>query len=100
MSFFYGSSDAETCLADLGGLQGELAIAGRWVSTGPPMVLDLVELHETPGTFDSAYGDNRDLVLSVGWFVGQITKPVLAQHRPHVDYIPSGSGVHLLQDDG
>lgn len=89
ISFFYGSTDAETCLAELRGLQGELAIVGRWSSNRPLIILDLVELPETPSIFDLVYGDIRDLVLFTRWFVGQITKPVLAHDRPQVDYIPS-----------
>lgn len=89
ISFFYGSTDAETCLAELRGLQGELAIVGRWSSNRPLTILDLVDLPATPSIFDWIYGDIHDLVLFARWFVGQITKPVLAHDRPQVDYIPS-----------
>jgi hypothetical protein len=42
--FFYGSGEAETCLAELHGLQGEFASVGRWLTTQPFSVLDLVDL--------------------------------------------------------
>lgn len=89
ISFFYGSTDTETCLAELRGLQGELAIVGRWRSNRRLIILDLANLPETPSFFDPIDGDIHHLVLFARSFVGQITKPVLAHDRPQVDYIPS-----------
>jgi hypothetical protein len=89
ISFFYGSGEAETCLAELRGLQGELATVGRWRTTQPFTVLDLVDLPETPSIFDPLYGEIRDLFVFARWFVGEITRPVLAHDRPSVDYVAS-----------
>ena len=89
ISFFYASMDAATCLAELRGRRGEVATVGEWRPERLLVVLDLADRPTTPGVFDSLYGDVRELALFTSWFVGQITKPILAHHRPEVDYIPS-----------
>jgi hypothetical protein len=97
ISFFYGSADVETCLAEIRGLSGELATVGRWRIKTPLVVLDLMDLPEVPSVFDSLYGDIRDLVGFIQWFVGEITRPVLAHDRPSVDYVPSQAVAEFIR---
>jgi hypothetical protein len=89
IAFFYAAADEKTALAELRGLDGEIATVAQWVTSRHTHVLDLVRLREVPSIFDREHAGLRPELRFLHRFSDEISKPVRAHDNPHVDYVPT-----------
>lgn len=90
ISYFYGSSDIETAVAEIAGHGVEpLAVVGRFVTTRDLSVLDLTSPPSMPSHFDRGRRREHKILSFLGSFVTAITAPVIPDGRQHVEYVPT-----------
>ncbi len=89
ISFFYGAQDEETALAEVRGLDGEVATVARWVTARESHIIDLARFKETPSIFDSENSRLRSEFKFVRQFSREIYKPLRSYDNPDVDYVPT-----------
>ncbi len=87
--FFYGAHDEKTALAELQGLDGEVATVARWCSPRDSYIVDLASLVPVPSIFDSEPYAPRHQMLFLHRFAEEISKPMRAHDNPEVDYVPT-----------
>jgi hypothetical protein len=90
ISYFYGSSDIETAVAEIAGHGVQpLAVVGRFVTTRDLYVLDLTAPPSMPSHFDRGRRREHRMLSFLGSFVAAITAPVIPDGRQHVEYVPT-----------
>lgn len=90
IALFYGSSDAETAVAEIAGHGVDpLGVVGRFATTRDLTVLDLTVRPSLPSPFDQARRREYRMLSFLGSFVGAITAPVIPDGRQHVEYVPT-----------
>lgn len=91
MAYFYGAQDAATCLAELRGVDGEVATVAGWTTSRHSYVvaLDLEAFVEVPSLFDPDRADQREAIMFLHQFAKAISQPVRAHDMPEIDYVPT-----------
>jgi RES domain len=103
ISFFYAALDQETCLAELRGVDGEMATVARWVTQRPCWVVNLDFVPDLPSIFDPDGAPLRSSIIFLQSFTEEIRHPVRAHDNPAVDYVPTQAVAeyirHVLKSD-
>jgi hypothetical protein len=91
---FYGASDRETCLAELGYAPpqtNEACTAGVFKTAREFSVLDLTKIPPVPGMFEpnEELAAQRPTLVFLQGFQRDISKPIVKDDRAHVEYVPT-----------
>ena len=89
IAMFYGATDEATALAELRGIEGEVATVGEWVTAKESHIIDFCRLSQVPSIFCDEDAERRPYLRFVRRFVQEITRPVLAHDKPAIDYVPT-----------
>lgn len=89
ISFFYSALDDETALAELRGVDGEMATIVTWRLPDSTAVVDLVALGDVPSLFDEKRARLRGAFGFLQRFAEEVSSPVRAHDNPAVDYVPT-----------
>jgi hypothetical protein len=87
--YFYGATDERTALAELRGLDGEVATVAFWMTRRDTFIVDLARLPEVPSIFDHEQAALRSERRFLHGFAREISKPMRAHDNPAVDYVPT-----------
>jgi hypothetical protein len=87
--YYYGAADEQTALAEVRGLDGDVATVARWITVRDSFVLDLTRLPLLPSIFDAERAHLRSELKFVERFATDIAKPIRAHDNPEVDYVPT-----------
>jgi hypothetical protein len=89
ISFFYAACDEPTALAELRGVDGEIATTADWLTRRDCFIVDLAQIPRLPSIFDEVLSHMRPTIRFLGRFVQEISRPVRAHDDPAVDYVPT-----------
>jgi hypothetical protein len=87
--FFYGAHDERTALAELRGLDGEVATVASWRTVRDSYIVDLAGLVPVPSIFDHQPYASRPEMRFLHRFAVEISKPMRAHDNPDVDFVPT-----------
>jgi len=89
---FYGAEDPETAIEEIQAVptpeSGAYWSAGEFALSGDSLVLDLATMPDPPSIFDSKRALRRPLYFLAD-FATDISKPLGAPGREHIDYVPT-----------
>lgn len=89
---FYGAEDPETAIEEIRAVptpeSGAYWSAGEFALSGDCLVLDLATMPDPPSIFDSERALRRPLYFLAD-FATDISKPLGAPGREHIDYVPT-----------
>ncbi len=89
---FYGAERLDTALAEVQGSKHDQRpgwSAGRFATTRACPILDLVRLDEPPSLFDPERRHLRRPLMFFHDFASEISRPLEANSREHIDYVPT-----------
>lgn len=97
---FYGARDEATARLEMGAPpSGERAVVGRWVPTRPLHVLDLTELPPAPSFYDVERADERQALMFLEHFAGEVSQPLEAGADAMVAYRPTQAFTARARED-
>jgi hypothetical protein len=82
---FYGAGDAETAIAETGGI----VTVGAFDTVKALTVLDLYNVPPFPSLFDRSRRHLRGLHLFLRDFVTDLSRPIVKDGREHIEYVPT-----------
>jgi hypothetical protein len=90
ISMFYGASDLDTVIAEIGAHSpfGH-AVTGEFQTTQELDVIDLSRLPGLPSPFDTENAKLYHLIKFLESFVTDLTLPIDLDGREHIDYVPT-----------
>lgn len=89
ISYLYLAFEPETAFAEvLSGPPCKVAVA-RFETICELNILDLTKLPDNPSIFDAARSDEREAILFLYHFIGEISQPVRKNGGEHISYVPS-----------
>lgn len=90
MPAFYGCSDLETALAEVGDDGTAPAwSAGHFKISEDCLILDLVDIEEPPSLFDRERGHLARPLMFFRQFAEEVSKPLEPGNREQIDYVPT-----------
>jgi hypothetical protein len=92
ISMFYGATDIETAVAEIGAHSSySWAVVGEFKTTAGLRVVDLSNLPDLPSIFDSDEQSKvrYDELSFLRNFVEDLTLPIVLDGREHIDYVPT-----------
>ena len=90
VALFYGSSDIETVAAEIArGDTRSIAVIGEFKTTEPLYILDFTAAPVQFSPFSVEYRAANVVGSFLEHFADQISKPVIADGREHIDYAPT-----------
>lgn len=92
---FYGAETRALAIAEV---RNKRVSIGRFETTRPIHVVDLVDLPAVPGFFSEVSRPSRQYLSFLRAFSREIAKPVPRDDRVHVDYVPTQVFTEFLRD--
>lgn len=92
---FYGAETRALAVAEV---RNQKVSLGRFETTRPIRLLDLVDLPPVPGFFSDASREKRQYLAFLRSFAREIAKPVPRDDRVHVEYVPTQVFTEFLRD--
>ncbi|WP_418005846.1 RES domain-containing protein [Mycobacterium sp. PDNC021] len=90
ISMFYGSTDRETAIAEVGAHSSQSwVVTGEFTPAREIRLIDLTQLPAVPSIFDSGRRPQFHAIRFLHRFVEDITLPVELDGREHIDYVPT-----------
>lgn len=92
ISMFYGATDIETTVAEIGAHSSySWAVVGEFKATKGLRVVDLSNLPDLPSIFEfnEKARANYDNIAFLRSFVRDLTLPIVLDGREHIDYVPT-----------
>jgi hypothetical protein len=88
---FYGAEDLETVIDEIRTVAGSNTYwsAGEFATSRDCLLLDLATMPEPPSIFDAENRALRRPLFFLAAFADDISKPLGAQGREHIDYVPT-----------
>jgi hypothetical protein len=88
---FYGAEDLDTAIDEIRTVTGSRAYwsAGEFTTSRDCILLDLATMPEPPSIFDAERRRLRRPLYFLAAFAEEISKPLGAQGREHIDYVPT-----------
>ncbi len=101
---FYGSSDRDTAVAELGHSQKAMATVAEFETLRELRVMDLNHIPPVPSLFDEMNASERPAFLFLRNFAAAISQPIAGDGREHIDYVPTQVVTdyfrRIFKDDG
>jgi hypothetical protein len=109
---FYGASSEEVAIAEVSSerIAGRSISVGKFVTSRAMLVIDLLDIPDTPDLFDLIHQRERDELRFLRAFTEDLRKPVEKDGEEHVEYVPTQivteyfrrifRGIELEQVDG
>lgn len=90
ISMFYGATDLDTAVAEIGAHSSYgYAVTGEFTTGREVRLIDLTKLPEIPSIFDEQSFRSYYSILFLHNFVQDLTLPVDLDGREHIDYVPT-----------
>jgi hypothetical protein len=87
--FCYGAHEERTALAELRGLDGEVATVAKWCTARDSYIVDLARLLPVASIFDQNPYAPRHQMKFLYRFAEEISKSMRAHDNSEVDYVPT-----------
>lgn len=101
---FYGASDADTTVAEIGHSQKPMATLAEFETLRELRLMDLNQIPPVPSLFDEENASERPAFLFLSNFAAAISKPIAGDGREHIDYVPTQVVTdyfrRIFKDDG
>lgn len=90
ISMFYGSTDLDTAVAEIGAHSSYgHAVTGQFTPAREIRLLDLTRLPELPSIFEPRFADHYYAIVFLRKFIQDLTLPIDLDGREHIDYVPT-----------
>ncbi|OBJ34098.1 hypothetical protein A5631_05265 [Mycolicibacter heraklionensis] len=90
ISMFYGSTDMETAVAEIGAHSSYgHVVTGKFTPAREIRLIDLTKLPGLPSIFDPSLWERYYAILFLREFIHDLTLPVDLDGREHIDYVPT-----------
>ncbi|OBF98883.1 RES domain-containing protein [Mycolicibacter sinensis] len=90
ISMFYGSTDIDTAIAEIGAHSSYgHAVTGEFTPAREIRLIDLTKLPGLPSIFDPSLRERYYAILFLREFICDLTLPIDLDGREHIDYVPT-----------
>jgi RES domain/HEPN/RES N-terminal domain 1 len=89
ISYMYAAFNRETAVAETISARPTVYVMSKWKTLRKLVVLDLSRLPALPSQFDETKRRQREALLFLGSFICDISKPVGAEYKDQIEYVPT-----------